>query len=159
MSWLSPKLQKYVLLPIAAIGAFVFIGLRNTNEKPVGMDHPYGYEEPDLKHSEHIREMTARTIELSFLMEQVTEGEVTLKEATSRFNELNRHNRGFKVYRELGFRTDSAEIGSSLMLLRRVKTHLVDNPEKLSEVSARLEAEFETTFGIEVPEVIENFQF
>jgi hypothetical protein len=159
MSWLSPKLQKYVLLPVVAIGVGAVIFLRNPAERPVGVDHPFGYEEHDQKHAENIREMSVRTNELNVLMEQVVEGEVTLQEATTRFADLNRNNRGFKVYRELGFRTDSAEIGSSLMLLRRVKTHLVDKPEKLTEVSARLEAEFETTFGIELPDLVENFQF
>jgi len=152
MPRLSPRLMKFVLLPGSILVTLLAVGLKSSPQKDLRKIPLTGYEESDPRHTEEIRLMAMRAQALEELMHQLADGDVSLREATDRFVELNSHSRGFQAYCETGSQDQSTERNTCVMLLRRLRTFLLDDPEKLHQAAERLRSEFVAEYGVIRPD-------
>jgi len=152
MPRLSPRLMKFVLLPGSILVTLLAVGLKSSPQKDLRKIPLTGYEESDPRHTEEIRLMAMRAQALEELMHQLADGDVSLREATDRFVELNSHSRGFQVYCETRSQDQSTERNTCVMLLCRLRTFLLDDPEKLHQAAERLRSEFVAEYGVIRPD-------
>lgn len=90
--------------------------------------------------------MAAKSLAIQHLVEQLIEGEVTLQDATRHYLALN-DNKAFACIAQQHSNSSNLEESACVMLLKRVRGMLSEEPERLEAIADRLRSEYIEAFG------------